>query len=145
MAENYTGAIGIVFQRSPQKFLLIHNKSTGNVSFPAGGREPGEMSSKQSLERELREETGLNPSDYRLIETPIIHQFVYNSNKKDRAGKTAVQPVYLVETHKLALTPNDPDAQIQGWFPEEETVEKLSFPDSKELFKKAVQYLNSRK
>jgi 8-oxo-dGTP pyrophosphatase MutT (NUDIX family) len=142
MAENYDGVIGIIFQRSnPVKYILIHNKKTGNVTFPGGGRDEGEVSSKESLEREVREETGLLPSEYRIIETPIIHEFVYNSKKKERAGQTARQPVYLVETSKNDLNPEDPDSIIDGWYTAEEVINKLTFSDSKELFKKSIKYI----
>lgn len=142
MAEDYDGVIGIVFQRSnPVKYLLIHNQKTGNITFPAGGREDGEVSSRQSLKRELREETGLILSECKVIETPVIHEFIYNSKKTGRAGQTARQPVYLIETEKLELNPEDPDSVIYGWYPAEETIKRLTFPDSKELFKKAIKYI----
>lgn len=139
MKEEYDGVIGIVFQRSnPVKYVLIHNQKTGNITFPAGGREEDEVSSRQSLEREVREETGLLPSEYKIIKTPIIHEFVYNSKKKERSGQTARQPVYLVESSKTDLKPEDPDSVIDGWYTAEEVIEKLTFSDSKELFKKAI-------
>ncbi len=139
MEENYDGVIGIVFQDTkPKKFLLIHNKKTGNLTLPAGGREEGETSSKQTLLREIKEETGLLPSEYKVIETTIVHEFVYNSKKKERAGQTARQPVYLIETKETELKPEDSDSIIDGWYTDEEIINKLTFSDSKELFKKAI-------
>ena len=85
MEEEYTGVIGIVFQRgNPNKFILIHNKSTGNITVPAGGRDEGETSSEETLKREVKEETGLSDGEYKIIPTGIVHEFTYNSKKKDR-------------------------------------------------------------
>lgn len=142
MIENYDGVIGIVFQRSnPIKYALIRNQKTGNITLPSGGREAGEVSSRQSLEREIREETGLIPSGYKIIETPFVHEFVYNFKKKERAGQTARQPVYLIETWKIDLKPEDTDSIVDGWYVAEEVIKKLTFPDSKKLFKKAIKYV----
>lgn len=142
MMENYNGVMGIVFRRgNPNMFVLIHNLGTGNITFPAGGREKGETSARQSLEREIREEIGLLLSEYKIIETSIIHEFVYNKRKKERAGQKAVQLVYLVETEKTELKPEDPDSKIDGWYAADEVTERLTFADSKELFEKALKYI----
>ena len=134
--------MGIVFRRgNPNMFVLIHNQGTGNITFPAGGRERGETSGRQSLEREIREETGLLPSEYKIIETPIIHEFTYGSKKNERAGQKAVQLVYLIETEKKDLHPEDSDSKIDGWYTADEVLERLTFSDSKELFKKATRSL----
>lgn len=140
--EDFDGVIGIVFKRgNPNKYVLIHNQKTGNITFPAGAREEGEDSSRKSLKREIKEETGLLPQDYKVIETQIVHEFVYNSKKEGRTGQKVRQPVYLVETSKEDLKPEDPDARIDGWYTAEEVVKKLTFDDSKELFKKAIQLI----
>lgn len=142
MIEDYNGVMGIVFRRgNPNMFVLIHNLGTGNITFPAGGREAGETSGRQSLEREIREETGLLPSEYKIIETSFIHEFIYNKRKSGRAGQKAVQLVYLIETEKTELKPEDPDSKIDGWYPASEVIERLTFADSKELFKKAIKYI----
>lgn len=139
MKEKFDGVIGIVFRREePAKFVLIHNHRSGNMTFPAGGREEGEDSGLETLEREIEEETGLSSSDYKVIETGIVHEFVYAANKKERAGQTARQPVYLVETEKDDLQPKDEDVSIAGWYTKEEMMEKLTFSDSKEIFQKAI-------
>lgn len=142
MVEDYDGVIGIVFQRSnPIRYVLISNQGTGNITFPGGGKEDGETFSVQSLEREVKEETGLLPFEYKIIKTPIVHEFVYGPKKNERAGQTARQPVYLVETSRVDLKPEDLDSVIDGWYTAEEVIEKLTFLDSKELFQKAIHFL----
>ncbi|MBW2967038.1 NUDIX hydrolase [Candidatus Woesearchaeota archaeon] len=132
----YTGVIGIVFQQgTPDKFLLIHNIKTGNRTFVAGGKEKYDNSPLDTLHRELKEETGLDTADYKVIETGIFHEFVYNSKKAERTGQKATQPVFLVETEKENLVPEDPDAKIEGWFTEEALLERLTFDDMKDVFR----------
>ena len=136
MPEQFTGIIGIVYQKSnPKRYLLIHNQRTGNISFPAGGRENNETR-EQTLKREIKEETGLLLEDYKIIETDIIYEFIYNEKKTERAGQTARQPVYLIETDKIDSVPEDPDAKVLGWFTAEEVLEKLTFSDIRELFRR---------
>ncbi len=53
----------------------------------------------------------------------------------------AKQPVYLIETSKTDLKPEDPDSVIEGWFTAEEVIKKLTFSDSVELFKKTIKYI----
>ena len=140
--EDFTGVIGIVFQRgNPHKYLLIHNRKTGNITFPAGAREENETNSIQTLVREVKEETGLSPKHYRITKTPLVHEFVYGEKKKERTGQLARQSVYLVETSKTNLKPEDPDAEIYGWYDENEIIKKLTFEDSKVVFLKAIQYI----
>jgi 8-oxo-dGTP pyrophosphatase MutT (NUDIX family) len=139
--EEFSGVIGIVFQRkNPNRYVLIHNKKSGNITLPAGGRE-GNESPEQTLQREIKEETGLLQEDYKIIKTPIIHEFVYNSKKKERAGQKSRQLVYFLETTKKDLHPEDSDSEILGWFHERDILQKLTFSDSKELFKRALNYI----
>lgn len=139
--EEFNGVIGIVFQRdNPCRYVLIHNRKSGNITLLAGGREDNEIP-EQTLQREIKEETGLSHKEYKIIKTPIVHEFVYNSKKKERAGKKSRQIVYLVETSITDLHPEDSDSEILGWFPKKEILKKLTFSDSKELFVKAIKYI----
>ena len=142
MQEDFNGVIGIVFKRgNPNKYVLIHNLKSGNITFPAGARENCDRSIKDSLEREIWEETGLLPENYNIIETPLIYEFVYNQKKEERAGQIAKQAVYLIETQKTDSTPKDPNVKVDGWYTKEEVIGRLTFGDSKELFKRVLEYI----
>ncbi len=140
--ESYDGVIGVVFRRIDLiRFLLIQNKTTGNITFPAGGREEWEHDSIDTLYREIQEETGLTPSDYSVIATPLIHSFVYGPKKKERAGQHARQPVYLCETNKTELHPKDPDSSIYWRYSLRDAQSHLSFSDAKELLIRVQDYM----
>ena len=140
--DNYDGVIGIVFRRTnPLRFLLIKNKKSGNLTFPAGGREKEEKDSKQTLIREIKEETGLVLSEYNIIKTPFVNEFIYNCKKGERAGLKVKQIVYLVETTKENLNSEDPFVTIGGWYSIEEMMEKLTFPDAKNLLQEIIKFI----
>ena len=139
--KDFTGVMGIVFRSKPLKFVLINNKKSGNITFPAGGKEENE-SVEETLKRELKEETGLFSNEYKIIKTGITHEFTYNSKKKKRAGQTSNQPVFLIETKKEELASEDQNTEVLGWFSKEEIFEKLTFEDSKDLFTKVLTLLN---
>lgn len=144
MNERFDGVIGIVVRREkPDKYLLVHNLKTGNITFPAGGREPGEKTSVQTLKREILEETGFNESEYKIIDTGLVHDFVYNSKKSLRTGEKARQIVYLVETTKENVVPEDPDVKLDGWYDTKDVLKRLTFEDSKELFRRVLEIIKN--
>lgn len=134
--EEFNGVIGIVFKRgNPNKFALISNNESGNVTFPAGGREEWENTSIETLKREVEEETGLLENEYEIINTHYVHEFIYSSKKAERAGKKAIQPVYFIETEKEDLKSKDSEVSFKGWCTKEEVLELLTFSDSKDVFR----------
>ena len=142
--EDFNGVIGIVFRRgNPDKFALIENKKSGNITFPAGGRDEGEETSIDTLKREVEEETGLSDKEYSIIKTHYVHEFVYSSTKKERAGKKAIQPVYFIKTEKENLESKDPEVRFKGWFTKEKVLELLTFGDSKDVFRKVLSLIES--
>lgn len=63
--DSYDGVIGILKKAHENKYLLLRNHSTGNISFPAGGREEGETVSL--LIGNCREKTSTNRSRCRNL------------------------------------------------------------------------------
>ena len=132
---SYDGIIAII--QNDDKFVLIHNEGTGNITFPAGARE-GNEDIRKTLKREVKEETGLKSEEYEVIDTGIIHEFTYNKKKEGRTGLHVRQKVFLIKTKKWDLKPEDPDSSIHGWFTKDDVINKLTFNDAKKLFKKVI-------
>lgn len=138
--QQFDGVLGIVvLKSSPEKFLLVNNQRTGNLTFPAGTRE-GQETAREAIIREIQEETSLAPNDYQLTQTPFAHQFVYNKKKEERFGQTVRQIVFLIETTKEDVDPQDQSVTIEGWYIKEEILNRLTFDGSKELLKKVEEW-----
>jgi len=139
--NSITGIIGIVYRdKYPQKeYLLLTNQKTGNITFPAGGKDKKDKSTINTLKREILEETGLKPRDYKIIKTNYIHEFVYNSKKIEREGTKSRQKIYLLKLkNNRIVNPIDKDAKINGFFDYGDVIKKLTFDDQKELFENII-------
>lgn len=89
MIDNFDGIVAIVSNKT--KFLLIKNKHTGNITFPAGAKKKGELE-LDALKRELFEETGLEPKDYIIIPTNVVYEFIYNQKRLKDLDKKQGRP-----------------------------------------------------
>ena len=135
---DYTGIVAIVYLKKEDKYLLIDNLRSGNVTFPAGRREDGETI-LETLAREVTEETGLLPSEYEFEDTGLVNEFTYNKNKEDRVGIRIKQPIYLLKTNRKDLQPTDiEEVRIKGWYSKEETIDLLTFDHLKEFLRKVA-------
>ena len=134
--KSITGIIGIVYlDKKPKEYLLITNQKTGNITFPAGGRDNKDKSTIDVLKREILEETGLLPRNYKIIKTNYVHEFTYNSKKSERVGTLARQKIYFLKLKKArTIKPIDKDAKVNGFYKYNQVLEKLTFNDQKELF-----------
>jgi len=139
MSEDFQGILAIVYNTDIKKWLLISNRKTGNITFPGGGKEDTDKTSIDCLKREIKEELGLFERDYSFEKTKIIYEFVYNGKKIERIGQKVKQIVYLVKTSKQIFNSLDKSVDFLGWFDESELLNKLTFNDHKEIFKKAIE------
>lgn len=145
MEEDFNGAMAIVFRRGkPNRFVLIHNRCSGNITFPAGKREDFEKSSEETAMREVQEETGLRPSECRFTRIGIVNEFTYGAGKQERSGTAAKQPVFLVEASRESLSSEDPNAKVLGWFPADEVLERLTFDDSRDIFRRVLKLIRPK-
>ncbi|MFH1505459.1 MAG: NUDIX domain-containing protein [archaeon] len=141
--SEYNGVMAIVFKRGdPDLFVLIHNIRTGNITVVAGGVEDHDESTLHAFHREMEEESGLKPEDYKVIETPFVNDFICEAKKTERAGQRILQKVYIAETEKTEIISQDPDVEFIGWFTAEQALEKMTFDDNKEIFKKALKMIS---
>jgi 8-oxo-dGTP pyrophosphatase MutT (NUDIX family) len=124
---------GLVIDTSGKNGLLIgridHKDSTGKRilwSLPKGHIEEGETPEQAAI-REVAEETGIQSSIERSLG---IIDFWFMAGGK-RIHKT-VHHFLFSETGGL-LAPQESEVDEVAWFPLEEIVEKLAYPDEKKL------------
>ncbi len=129
-------SVGAVLFRKNEKpeFLLLHYNA-GHWGFPKGHVE-GNETDEQTLRRELREETALTA----LIVKPGFQQ---PTKYFFRRGQETVQKevvFYLVEAKKGQVKIS---FEHQGfeWLPFQKALERLSFKNTKNVLRKAINYV----
>ncbi len=139
----YEGALAIVYKKqegSENKFLLVKNKETDNISFVAGGKEESDTDTTETLIREIQEELGLNVSRHKITSTGLKHEFVFNKKKKGREGGKGEYDVFLIDASDIEnITPIGVE-QIM-WETAERVENLLSFEDLKEVFNRAIKLI----
>ncbi|HII15309.1 MAG TPA: NUDIX hydrolase [Nanoarchaeota archaeon] len=139
MAKDFDGIVAIVFRRGrPDKFVLVQNRKTGNVSFPSGAMLESEDSAADAMAREVRAQTGLKPEDYEAKQIPLGFEFVsYNGTNAERTR----QVVFLVETLNTISAPEDVNFKIRVWTTADEIIQMLAVKEAKQLFEKAIKFI----
>ncbi|OGZ65087.1 MAG: hypothetical protein A2812_00790 [Candidatus Staskawiczbacteria bacterium RIFCSPHIGHO2_01_FULL_36_16] len=133
-------------QRNSQPhYLLLHypgiNKKGGHWEFAKGHIEEGEDYEK-TVKREVAEETGLK--DIKI--TPGFKEHIkYFFREKKERQKTPFW-IFKLVTFFIAETKSkdiklSPEHIGYAWLPYEEALKKITYKNSKELFKKANKYL----
>jgi bis(5'-nucleosidyl)-tetraphosphatase len=135
--EKSCGAV--VFRKTDKglKFLLLHYQS-GHWDFSKGHMEAGE-DEKTTAARELTEETGIK--DIRFIEgfREEIKYFFKRENQ------TVVKEVvfYLAETGTEKITLSYEHIGYT-WLEYEDSMKKITFQNSKDILKKAMDFLSKQ-
>ena len=133
----------IIFHRKrndQQEFLLVQNAKTGNISFVGGGQEVGETL-EETAQREVKEELGLNSSDYVLIPTDVAHKFIFGSRKSERAGQKGSYAVFLANADLLENVSHTSELTSVAWKSKEDVLKELSFDELREVFSKAIKHI----
>lgn len=134
----------IIFYRilgDEAKFLIVENRETGNITFVGGACENNE-SELEAAQRETKEEIGLIPEQYNLVETEFRHDFVFNEKKKDRAGQQGSYQLYLADLTDFfgEVKAQKNEVKKTEWLTHSQILDKLTFPEHIELFKKAIEF-----
>lgn len=147
--EKSAGAIIFRDKEGKRYYLLLHypgiNRKGGHWEFAKGHIEQDEVE-EQAVEREVKEETGIK--DLKIIpgfKQYIKYFFRQAYGLKGKARKKApwvfkLVVFYLAETktEKIKLS-QEHDAFL--WLPYEEALKKITYKNSKELFKKANEFI----
>ena len=141
--EKSIGAVIFHRTRDEIEYLMLHypKRKGGSLHGHWGfvkGHVDGQESEKETLQREIREETGLTPLHYQLINgfKEIIHYY-FKTGKELHSKKVVF---YLIEstTQKVKLSFEHNDYQ---WLRYEEALKKLTFQGSKQVLTKAEKFL----
>lgn len=133
----------VIFYRhrgDKREYLVVHNTSTGNISF-VGGAQEKEESSEDTARREIEEELGLRPDQYVLTSTDVVNEFVFGSKKVDRVGQKGYYHVFLADGGTIGDIPYTNELKGIAWKSEESVLESLSFEDLKDVFHKAIKHI----
>lgn len=143
--EKSAGAIIFRRENGVIYYLLLHypsiNRKGGHWEFAKGHIEEGE-NYEQTIKREVEEETGLK--DIKII--PGFKEHIkYFFKKKEAIGKK-VPWVFKLVTFFIAETKTkdiklSPEHINFLWLPLDEAVKKTTYKNSKELLKKADEYI----
>ncbi|HSX19039.1 MAG TPA: NUDIX domain-containing protein [Candidatus Saccharimonadales bacterium] len=122
---------GIVIKTEGGKPLVLVTQHSGHKGweFPKGHLEKGE-SSEQAAVREVEEEAGVKAKVLEKVDK--IEYFYYEEGEK--VLKTVVY--FLMEYVGEGEATTAFEVSDMGWFGVDEVEEKLTFKDSKELWKK---------
>lgn len=131
----------VVFKRQKDnsaKYLLLHY-STGHWEFPKGHMEKNEKEEQTAL-RELKEETGIKNAEILDNFRETVKYFFKNG--RETVYKEVV--FFLAETHSDDVKLSSEHIGY-AWLSYEHAYKKLTFNNSKELLKKANQFLYKTK
>ena len=138
----YKGAI-IIFHKllNNELFFLKAQSKTDKFAFIAGGMEKEDKNDeKNTALREINEELIIK-GPFNLVETKLYQNFIFSKHKKQRQGAHAFYKIFLVNAANLEIKPNYQEIKKIQWLNEKETLEKLSFEDLKNIFKKTIEYI----
>lgn len=125
---------GIVFNRQNQVLLVRNYKPDREVDywgFPKGHYEEGEKGPQTAL-REVEEETGVKA---RVI-TKVGNLKYFFAWQGEKTFKTVA--FFLMEYLSGEPKPQTEEVTEVGWYGSDETLAKITYPDERELFTKAL-------
>ena len=120
-----------------RRFLLVHQKK-GHWGFPKGHAEAGE-SERQSAMRELAEETGVTSCEL-ISDERFLDRYTFVNKKGKRIDKTVTYFIGRVTDPSVTIQPEE--VQDYAWLTVEEVMQRLTFPEARDLFSRVITYLD---
>ena len=139
------GIAAIIFrkEKGKTKFLLLKRKQNWKGwEFIKGGSQKKETT-LQTLMREIEEETGIYEL-YKIIKTPYSHSFKYQKPfVKDKIRYYgAKNKIFLINFRFDKIIWIDrKEHSGYGWFSKKEALKRITWPDQKKIFIKAIKRL----
>lgn len=142
----FLGGIAVIHRNKDGRleFLVVENAKTKNITFVSGAKEDSDESETDAINREIQEELGLLAGEIKFRPTGIRHEFIFGPSKKDRTGQRGSYEVFLADATNMNKPINHTtELKDAKWMSEEEVMNKLSFPDLKEVFLKVAKNLHA--
>ncbi len=131
-----TNALFYKIESGVVKFLLAQ-ENDDNWGLPGGAKEIEDIDLLKTIQRELKEELGLEANDYVLEETKVKREFEYNHFQSSRFGKHGIVCFFLVKLKESSTLKVSSELKNVDWFTREEALEKLTFDHIKNGFQEA--------
>lgn len=137
--KNERSAGAILFIKEKEPIYLLLQSEAKHWDFPKGNIEKGE-SDKDTVKREIEEETGIKDIDINPNFKEIIHY--YFKFKGELINKTVI--FYLAKTQTKQVKISFEHIGFE-WLPYDKAFEKLTYKNAKEILKKANDFLKTHK
>lgn len=127
----YRGETGAI------ELVLVGRSESGTWALPKGTPHRGETR-EETARRETREETGL---DVQILE-PIGNITYWFALRRMRVCKTVYY--YLMRSVGGDTSRHDPEYDLVQWFPAEEALSVMTFPNEAEIARQALALIERR-
>jgi putative (di)nucleoside polyphosphate hydrolase len=135
--------VAAIVQNSAKEILICERIETdGAWQFPQGSLEKGE-SAEEALQRELWEEIGLKPGQYRIVSQRGPYRYLYGRGRQKKGYDGKEQTYFLVQltsdSVKLNLEATTAEFQAYRWIRPEQFQEKWLPKMKREVYRQVFQ------
>ena len=132
---------GVVYRRDGDRLevVLCGRDEPVRWSLAKGTPDPGETLEETAL-REVQEETGLEP----VIEDRIRSIDYWFSNKDNEVRYHKTVHFYLMKAIGGHTSLHDPEFDVVEWFPYEEALSRLAYPNEADVLRQAFDLISQR-
>lgn len=132
---------GVVYRWDQERLevVLCGRDEPVRWSLAKGTPDPGETLEETAL-REVQEETGLEP----VIEDKIRSIDYWFSNKDNEVRYHKTVHFYLMKAIGGHTSLHDPEFDVVEWFPYEEALTRLAYPNEADVLRQAFDLISQR-
>ena len=114
--------------------FLLAQENDNNWGLPGGAKEIEDVNLLNTIQRELKEELGLEPNDYTLQDSGIKREFEYNHFQSSRFGKHGVVVFFIAKIRNEDKIKMNSELKTITWCTHMEAEKILTFDHIKDGF-----------